>query len=104
MANGRKWTQEEDEALVQAVTTTSYNLHKCFVTVAAQIDRTPVAVFHRWYRYTRFTSEGRKAMFTVGKDSTYGGKNYTPRGRVKPTNTTKSNSLWNRLLKILGIK
>lgn len=102
MANGRKWTQEEDEALVQAVTITSYNLHKCFVTVAAQIDRTPTAVFHRWYRYTRFTSEGRKAMLTIGKGSIYAGKNFYDGCKVKPRKI--GSSLWKKLLALLKIK
>lgn len=98
----KKWTQEEDEALVQAVTTTPYNLQKCFITVAAQIDRTPTAVFHRWYRYVRFTSEGRKAMFTIGKNSIYAGKNFCTGYKVRPRKT--GSSLWKKLLMLLRIK
>lgn len=101
MANGRKWTKEEDEALVYAVTTSSYNLQKCFVTVAAQIDRTPTAVFHRWYRYTRFTSEGRKAMFTIGKSSIYAGKNFYTSCKVRPRKM--GSSLWKKLLVLLRL-
>lgn len=43
-------------------------------------------------------------MLTVGKDSTYTGKNYTTRGKVKPVNRARTQSLWARILTILRIK
>lgn len=50
MANQRRWTQEEDTVLIQAISSGSYNLSKCFLSVAAQVHRTPKAVEFRWYK------------------------------------------------------
>lgn len=104
MANKRRWTQEEDTVLFQAISSGSYNLSKCFLSVAAQVYRTPKAVEHRWYNHARFTSAGRKVMLTIGKNSTYTGKNLLSNSKVKPLNRKVNISLWERLLRLLGFK
>lgn len=100
----KRWTKEEEDTLVQVVSASSYNLQKCFITVATKLDRTKQSVEKQWYKHTRFTPEGRKAILTIGKGSTYTGKNYCPGFKVKPTKKVRSASLWARLLIILRLK
>lgn len=103
MANQRRWTQEEDTVLIQAISSGSHNLSKCFLSVAAQVHRTPKAVEFRWYKHVRFTSAGKKAMLTIGKNSTHTGKNLLPNGKVKPLKRKINISLWRKLLRLLGL-
>lgn len=103
MIRRRKWTIEEDEILVQAITAEPYNLRKCFLSIATKINRTPGSVKIRWYNHTRFTSMGRKTMLTIGKNSMYTGKNYKQNSRVEPEEIRNS-SLWARILTILRLK
>lgn len=104
MSTKRRWTQEEDTILVQTISSGSYNLSKCFISVATQINRDPRGVKQRWYKHVRFTSEGRKTMLTIGEDSSYTGKNFVPNGKVRPLENKIDTSLWNRLLKVLRLK
>ena len=104
MEQKKRWTKEEDKLLVQTISDGSYNLKKCFITVAEQTGRTADAVHTRWYDHVRFTPEGRQAMVTIGKGSTYTGKNLTERGKVKPVITTKSSRIWTKILTILKLK
>lgn len=104
MSNKRRWTQEEDTVLVQTISSCSYNLSKCFLSVAMQLNRSTKAVEFRWYRHVRFTSAGRKAMLTIGKDSLYTGKTFIPNGKVKPLENKVNISIWQKLLKVLRIK
>ena len=101
MAQKKRWTAEEDRILVQAITGSSYNLSKCFLTVGLQLGRTKKSVENHWYQTLRFTDLGKKAMFTVGKESLYTGKVYREGGLVQPQGS--KNSLWQTILRILNI-
>ena len=46
----RKWTEEEDDFLLQQVKNYPQNLSKCFLIVAQNIDRSTNAVANHWYR------------------------------------------------------
>lgn len=100
----KKWTPEEDVILVQAVSANPHNLSKCFIAVANKTGRTSKGVSQHWYKTVKFSEEGKKAMFTVGRGSTYPGKNWTPTCILNPIKKRKKNSLWVTLLSLLKIK
>lgn len=45
----RKWTEEEDNRLIQQVRTFPQNLTKCFLIVSEVTGRSPLAVQSHWY-------------------------------------------------------
>ena len=45
----KRWTAEEDALLLRSVKAFPQNLHKCFMLVSEQIDRTPQGVSSHWY-------------------------------------------------------
>lgn len=101
----RRWTIEEDEILVQTVTANPHNLKRCFLSVALKTGRTEKGVSHRWYQRVKFTSEGRKALLTIGRGSTYpGGKNDMDTNKEHPIKYKKTTILWKRILTLLRIK
>lgn len=99
----RKWTDEEDKIVVQAVQAKPQNLKKCFLTVASEIDRTPEAVHTRWYNAIRYTQEGREAMLTISSKTAFCGKNELDNSKVKPIKIRRK-SFWKTLLTTLGLK
>ena len=44
-----KWSTEEDQRLLRQVRAFPQNLHKCFIIVSEEINRTPTAVASHWY-------------------------------------------------------
>lgn len=98
----KRWTVEEEEILVQAVTTNPQNLRKCFIAVSASINRSVDAVQWHWYSVTRFTPAGRNAYFLIGERSVYNGKNNTETSEVEPVKNKKI--IWRKLLALLRIK
>lgn len=45
----KRWTSEEDLRLIRQVQAFPQNLHKCFMIVAEELDRTESSVAGRWY-------------------------------------------------------
>lgn len=45
----RRWTRQEDERLKRQVRAFPQNLARCFMIVAEELDRTPLAVSNHWY-------------------------------------------------------
>lgn len=103
MEQRKRWTQEEDAILVQAISARPQNLSKCFIAVAGKTGRTVEATTYRWYKYVKFTPAGKKAMLTIGPKTAFSGKNELDNGKVKPIKV-RQNSFWNRLLTILRFK
>ena len=75
MSTKKKWTEEEEEILVQAVKANPHNLSKTFREIAEKLDRTEVAVKIQWYTKTRSRSI---CFVTVSQGKKFkNGKNYT---------------------------
>ena len=103
MEQKKRWTREEDEILVQAISAKPHNLKKCFIAVAEQTGRTIGATQFRWYQHVRFTSAGKKAMLTIGPKTAFSGKNELDNSKVRPIKV-RQGSFWKRLLIILRLK
>ena len=56
----KRWTNEENQVLIDEILKNPDNLSECFFTVAKIINRTPGAVNNHWY-----TSLSREADVTV---------------------------------------
>lgn len=102
MEQKKRWTKEEDEILVQAISARPQNLSKCFIAAAEQIGRTAKAAEFRWYKYVKFTFAGRKAMLTIGPKTAFSGKNELDNSKVRPIKV-RQNSFWRRILTILRL-
>lgn len=103
METKKRWTKEEDEILVQAISANPHNLSKCFIAVAEQTGRGVTGVQYRWYRYVKFTAAGRKAMLTLSPVIAYSGKNKLDNSKNNPIEVRRP-SIWRRLLALLKIK
>lgn len=89
----RKWTAEEDQLLVSQIRKTPYNLHHCFLTVGAAIDRSATAVASRWYTHTSRQPGNAAIIVLTPVSKCLNRKN--SRG-----NTSRSGMFW-RVLKLL---
>lgn len=47
--NNRRWTDHEDQKVLQQIDAFPQNLAKCFLMVSESIDRTPGAIANHWY-------------------------------------------------------
>lgn len=109
MANSYRWTKEEEDILVQAIKANPHNLQQCFREVSAKIDRTVGSCSIHWYtvlgnpehkKYvgTLFVHLGRKSNLVDRK------LNYTTVSWSTKSTTVKHKvSIWNKILKLLGL-
>ena len=93
MSKNRIWTSQEDATVVRYVKARPQNLHKCFVMVAEQIDRTPGAVASHWY--TKLSKDpGNLCFFTASTK-------HVSKNRKNGAGVTTNRSIWRRLLSII---
>lgn len=109
MAKKRRWTKEEEDILVQAIKANPHNLQQCFREASTKIDRSKPACEHYWYtvlgnpenkKYvgTLFIHLGRKSNLVDRK------LRYTTVGwSTKSTPVKHKVSIWNKILKLLGL-
>lgn len=104
MITKKRWTEEEDRLLVQAITANPTNIKEALMQVSKTLDRTFYACHLRWYRVLSITQNSTKAstlFMTVGSKTVYKNrKNSSSNSTIKPI---KSN-LWNTIKKFLKIK
>lgn len=104
MTTRRRWTEEEDRLLAQAITANPANIKKALMQVSKTLNRTYSACNFRWYRVLSITQNSTKAstlFMTVGSKTIYKNrKNSSSNSAIKPV---KSN-LWNTIKKFLKIK
>lgn len=55
MTTRRRWTEEEDKLLVQAITANPANIRKALMQVSKTLNRTYSACNFRWYRVVSLT-------------------------------------------------
>jgi len=66
----RKWTEEEDRIVLNAVKEHANNLRFAFESVSSQLDRTPTAISMRWYSViSKNTDRYSIALMCVSKNS-----------------------------------
>lgn len=94
--NGRrKWTEEENQTLIEYIKPNTGNLHACFLHIAEETGRTPLGVAHHWYKYLSRRPDV-KVLVTASENSVQVNRK---NGAGRPSEP----SMWRRLLKLLGL-
>ena len=89
----RRWTEQEETALLRHVKAFPQNLSRCFIMVSDEIDRTPGAVANHWYTVTSKKPENIAYMFLT--------PSYVNRNRKNGTGEATPPSLWERVMSFI---
>lgn len=89
----RKWTEEEDQRLLQQVRTFPQNLSKCFLIVAEVTGRTPGAVVNHWY--TVVSKKPNSTCFFTASSK------HISRNRKNGKGVEITRTIWQRLMAII---
>ena len=102
MSTKKRWTEEEEKILVQAVKANPHNLSKAFREVAKKLGRTEGAVNIQWYTKIRSRSI---CFVTVSQGKKFkNGKNYVPECGHINSPTPSNKTLWEKLKALLEWK
>lgn len=94
MANyNKRWTEAEDIRLLRQVKAFPQNLHKCFIIVAEELERTEGAVANHWY--SKVSKDPRNTCFFTASPK------HISRNRKNGKGIESSASVWRRLLNII---
>ena len=106
MANTRtKWTEEEDEILVQAIKANPHNKAEAFREVASKIDRSEAAISYRWYQ-SLSNPESKHyvgCMFTMVGISSRLDNRTVNRDGVNITPVKTKRGLWSKIKTLLDL-
>ena len=91
-----KWSQSDDNILIECVQENPQNLLKAFNAAAAQLNRSNNAVRLRWYQVLRHNN---KAFMLISNDTSYYNTKTTVTNVVKDIPVKESK--WKRIIKIL---
>ena len=89
----RRWTDEEENRLIQQVRTFPQNLTKCFFIVSEVIGRSPKAVEQHWYTVTSKRTDVT-CFFTASPRQ-------VSKNRKNCKGETCNRSIWHRLLAVI---
>lgn len=89
----RRWTLEEDQLLLRSIRAYPQNLHKCFMLVAEEIDRSESAVANRWYSKVSKKPDNM-CFFTASP-------RHVSRNRKNGMGTESNGNIWRRLCAVL---
>lgn len=63
-----KWTEEEDQILIENIGKNPLNLRMCFIVTSTRIRRTPAACAARWYgTLAKSNRKEHTAVVTIGR-------------------------------------
>lgn len=89
----RKWTEEEEELLLQSVKNNPQNLSRCFLSVAQNIDRTSGAVANHWY--TVVSKKPDVTCFFTASSK------HLSKNRKNGKGVEINRSIWHRLMSVI---
>ena len=89
----RRWTNEEDERLFRQVKAFPQNLHKCFMIVAEELNRTEGAVANHWY--TVVSKDPKNLCFFTASPKHVSKNRKNGEGQVSTSN------IWRRFVAII---
>ena len=89
----KRWTADEEKRLVRQVRVFPQNLHKCFMIVAEEIDRTESAVANHWY--TKVSKKPENMCFFTASPK------HVSKNRKNGMGDEIGTSIWRRFLNIL---
>jgi hypothetical protein len=89
----KRWTEAEDQRLARQVKAFPQNLHKCFMIVAEELDRTEGAVANHWYTVVSKKPENM-CFFTASP-------RHVSKNRKNGMGEEIGTSIWRRLMNII---
>ncbi len=102
----RRWTEEEDKILVQAIKANPHNKQYAFRIVSERINHSPKSCSIRWYKVLSnpYSKHYVGCTFTmVGMASNLVNRTVDREGvHITPTKIKKT--IWNKIQRILGLK
>lgn len=93
MNRNRKWTEEEDNILLQQVKQSPQNLSRCFLSVAEVTGRSKMAVANHWYQVVS-KKPNSICFFTASP-------RHISRNRKNGLGVESNRSIWQRLMSII---
>lgn len=104
MTTKKRWTDEENNILVQAITANPHNIKKACRYAATKLEgRTPKACELHWYQVIAPVNNTTKfgvSFLAVGPKTIYKNRKNSGNSTVKP----EKNTLWARIKKLIGLK
>lgn len=104
MATKKRWTKEEEEILVQAITANPHNITEACRYASTQLEgRTHSACVFHWYKALAPAKNPTKVGITfiaVGPKTVYKNRKNSGNAFVKP----ERNTLWTKIKKFIGLK
>lgn len=99
----KRWTDEEDARLIEAIQGNAFNLSKVFKDLAKELGRTETSVSLRWYKVLNNLDHPKYARgisFVIinKKKLLKNSKVYTDKSKNKPERVKVS--LWRKFLKL----
>ena len=89
----RRWSNEEDQLLVRTCRSFPQNLHKCFLIVSEQVDRTPLAVANHWY--TKVSKDPANMCFFTASPK------HVSKNRKNGMGVESNGNIWRRLMAVI---
>lgn len=90
----RKWSNEEEQVLIDQVRHYPNNLSRAFKVTGEEIGKSEDAVRNQWYNHTRHS----ETIFM-----TVGAKNMNINSKNSSTTQPIQLSIWRRILRLLGL-
>lgn len=107
MANTRRrWTEEEDKILVQAIKANPHNKAEAFRQASTEMDRDEKSCANRWYKQlsNEYSKHYVGSLFTmIGYYSRLDNRTVN-RKDVHITPIESSETLWSKIKRLFGIK
>ena len=104
MTTKKRWTDEENNILVQAITANPHNIKKACIYAATKLEgRTPKACELHWYKVIAPSNNPTKlgvSFLAVGPKTIYKSRKNSGNSIVQP----EKNTLWARIKKLIGLK
>ena len=104
MITKKRWTDEENNILVQAITANPHNIKEACRHAATKLEgRTPKACELHWYRVIAPANNPIKlgvSFLAVGPKTIYKNRKNSGNSTVQPEKST----LWTKIKKFIGLK
>lgn len=102
MANNKRWTKEEEEILVQAISANPHNIVEALKTASATINRSFEACRFHWYGVLSPKNKPNKigvSFVSIGSNTIYKNRKNSGTSMVQPEKST----IWSRIKRLLKL-
>lgn len=102
MANNKKWTKEEEEILVQAISANPHNISEALRTVSATINRSFSSCQFHWYAVLSPKNKPNKmgiSFVSIGPNTIYKNRKNSGTSTIQPEKST----IWSRIKRLLKL-